>query len=1081
MTPQEEAAINTSVPDPGQLVEVRRRHWTVKDVKDSAFKEGKRQTLVVLESLDEDSQGEELRAIWQIEPGARIVSHVGLPEMRENDNKPFDTNEELEAFMNAVRWSAITNADRTESLQAPFRSGIAIKDYQLDPLVRSLNMSRVNLLIADDVGLGKTIEAGLVIQELLLRCRARTVFVVCPASLQIKWKEEMLAKFGLEFRIVDTAYLRGLRRERGINVNPWTSYPRLITSMDWIKSGEGYRLLNETLPLQSTYPRIFDILVVDEAHNVAPAGYENDRCSKPSLRTRVIQRMTPHFTHKLFLSATPHNGYHSSFCSLLELLDDQRFSRSILPPPEKVQTIMTRRLKTDLLDEQGNPQFQPRKIEALRFEYSEEERETSRMLQQFITSLIRGNSDATARMSAEFVGTLLKKRFYSSPAAFAKTLEKYAETLRNGKKRKKERPDAGVLRRAVERAGEDVRDESENDEATADALALSADATAALTDEQNRLLDKLLAWANEHANRGGSKEQAILNWLDEHIRPNGVWNDERVILFTEYLDTFKALADLLISNGFYVDDSDPQRSRMRLQTITGATKEEERERIKAEFQADPRKTDVRILLATDAASEGIDLQNHCHYMIHVEIPWNPNVMEQRNGRIDRYGQRFPVEIWHPVGGRVDSNINVRSARPGDLEGDMEYLLRAVRKVDAIRADLGSAGAVVAKQIQSVMLGESTFDESFDSPETDKKKKKSDLYVKTAANVRERIQKLHDRLDDSIEKLELTPENIASAVQVALKLAQQPALKPKSADGNSGEPHAKDEFLVPDLTGSWSDVLAELPDPVTQERRSITFNAQVAEKRDDVVLEHLNSVLVKKSLRLLREELWSQSDVRKLSRVAFRVSDAINAPVAIVFSRLVVTGGDARRLHEEMILSGGELRKDLTHRRVDAQKTLVEFYRNSRPLDAPDSAIVDEMRRRFNSCAKPLVDSVVARVKDRANSLESVLQKTKEKEIEDVSSLLDELERTLDKELHPEKYGKEPKPRQLLFDEFMEMEQRDQIKRDDEALEQRLARIPQERLDEKSAIERRYENVKSRAFPAAVFFIVPDNFNREEGN
>lgn len=127
-------------------------------------------------------------------------------------------------------------------------------------------MARVNLLIADDVGLGKTIEAGLVIQELLVRHRARTVFVVCPASLQVKWQTEMQEKFGLKFRIVDTEYVKRLRRERGIHVSPWTSYPRLITSMDWMKSGEGFRLLKDVLPPHITYPKKFDILVVDEAH-----------------------------------------------------------------------------------------------------------------------------------------------------------------------------------------------------------------------------------------------------------------------------------------------------------------------------------------------------------------------------------------------------------------------------------------------------------------------------------------------------------------------------------------------------------------------------------------------------------------------------------------------------------------------------------------------------------------------------------------------------------------------------------------------------------------------------------------------
>ena len=257
-----------AVPEPGQLVEVRRRQWVVTDVSSGALSPASNgdQHLVGLSSLDEDSMGEEIQVVWQMEAGAQVLEKAGLPSIT-----GWDSNDRLEAFLDAVRWGAVTNADRS-FLQSPFRSGITIEDYQLDPLVRAVEMARVNLLIADDVGLGKTIEAGLVIQELLVRHRARTVFVVCPASLQVKWQTEMQEKFGLEFRIVDTEYVKRLRRERGIHVNPWTSYPRLITSMDWMKSGEGFRLLKDVLPPHITYPRKFDILVVDEAHNVAPAS-----------------------------------------------------------------------------------------------------------------------------------------------------------------------------------------------------------------------------------------------------------------------------------------------------------------------------------------------------------------------------------------------------------------------------------------------------------------------------------------------------------------------------------------------------------------------------------------------------------------------------------------------------------------------------------------------------------------------------------------------------------------------------------------------------------------------------------------
>ena len=172
-------------------------------------------------------------------------------------------------------------------MQAPFRSGVSIEDFQLDPLVRAINMARANLLIADDVGLGKTIEAGLVIQELLLRHRARSVMIICPASLQHKWQDEMLDKFGLDFKIVNTDYIRQLRRDRGIHANPWTSFPRLIASQDWMKTSEPMRLLRDVIPAHTKYPRTFDILVIDEAHNIAPSGSTN--YVQETKRTKMVR------------------------------------------------------------------------------------------------------------------------------------------------------------------------------------------------------------------------------------------------------------------------------------------------------------------------------------------------------------------------------------------------------------------------------------------------------------------------------------------------------------------------------------------------------------------------------------------------------------------------------------------------------------------------------------------------------------------------------------------------------------------------------------------------------------------------
>ncbi len=243
-----------TVPAQGQLVEVRQRQFVVTDVQQGSLPKSTHiitthiinrynsaQHLVTLSSVEDDALGESLQVIWEIEPGARVFQRSELAEIT-----AFDDPILLDAFLDAARWGAISSADH-RNVQSPFRSGIEIEDYQLDPVVRAVQMHRVCLLIADDVGLGKTIESGLVIQEMILRNRVRKVLVVCPSDLQIQWQEQVRDKFGLEFRIIDGDAMKELRRKRGIHVNPWNHFPRLITSMDYLKRERPFRLFRELL------------------------------------------------------------------------------------------------------------------------------------------------------------------------------------------------------------------------------------------------------------------------------------------------------------------------------------------------------------------------------------------------------------------------------------------------------------------------------------------------------------------------------------------------------------------------------------------------------------------------------------------------------------------------------------------------------------------------------------------------------------------------------------------------------------------------------------------------------------------
>ncbi|MGM7724083.1 DISARM system SNF2-like helicase DrmD [Metabacillus sp. Hm71] len=1032
-----------SVPSPGQLVEVRRRQWVVSEVQGSLLEPTKTQHLVTLASIDEDSNLEELQVIWQLEPGAKIIEKAGLPRIT-----GWDSSDQMAAFLDAIRWGASTNADRS-FLQAPFRSGITIEDYQLDPLVRAVDMARVNLLIADDVGLGKTIEAGLVIQELLLRHRARSVLIICPSSLQLKWKSEMQEKFGLEFRIVDTDYVKHLRRERGIHTNPWTSFPRLITSMDWMKNGEGLRLIKEILPPQTTYPRKFDILVIDEAHNVAPSGASN--YALESQRTKLIRMISPHFNHRLFLSATPHNGYQESFTSLLELLDDQRFARTVMPEENKLKQVMVRRLKNDIVDEKGLPVFPVRQLEGLEIDYSTEEIEIHNLLQEFVE--LRNRHVNQTKYGVDFIHTLLKKRLFSSPMAFATTLSKYRNSLENGRVTKRENSSMRnrILHNAILRTKDDFSDDHQLEDALHEIIEFVSEDLAPVNNNEKEILDKLSNWAETAKYRTDSKADAILDWLRVHLRDGNQWNNKRVVLFTEYRATHTWLHQILASQGYGGD---------RLMFLHGSMLPEERERVKAAFQTDPNISPVRILLATDAASEGIDLQNYCNYLIHVEIPWNPNVMEQRNGRIDRHGQKEKfVYIWHPVG-KGFSQSDTKHTNKSKIVSDHEFLMRAALKVDRIREDLGSVGAVIALQIEEAMLGNRKL---LDTNAAEIKAAKSRKFIRAERQLNERITRLHDKLLEAKEDFHLTPENIYRTVKIALELAEKPNLIPVNIQGLP-----KDKvFEVPILPGSWGRATAGLEHPHTGERRPITFDHDIAKGRDDIVLAHLNHKLVQMCLRLLREEVWKLDDIKKLNRVSVRAvpSKELDYPVAIIQSRLVITGGDHHRIHEELTLSGGLL-KEKGFTRI-SQVSKVELLLNSSTPIEPSFRLFNVLKQRFESNEEAIISTVEARSRERLKYLENSIKRRKKGEIEDITAILDDLEKLIEREI------KEQKTEQLQFD-FWPDDQRNQLRRDVDALRARLSRIPDEKKLEIATVQERYSNLIDRTFPVAVVLLVPES-------
>jgi hypothetical protein len=485
--------MSSQLPEPGQTVVVRGRPFVVNEIQTSTLPPTltshhplEPQHLLHLSSIEDEGLGEELSVVWELEPGVKVLEKAGLPPLRE-----FDIPRVFDAFLDAVTWGSVSSAD-DKALQAPFRSGIEIDDYQLDPVVRALSMPRVNLLIADDVGLGKTIEAGLVMQELILRHRARSILIVCPSSIQIQWKEEMRDKFGLEFRIVDKNLLADLRRRRGIRVNPWSHFPRLITSIDYLKRERPMRQFRETLPAgsQPTYPRPYDLLIVDEAHNIAPSG--RGRYATDSQRTAAIRSLTPFVEHKLFLSATPHNGYSESFSALLELLDNQRFARATNINRSQLEAVMVRRMKSELeLRWDGSRRFAKRCVNHLEVDYSEQERKCHQLLRRYTELRLASAASNSEQFAMEFVLKLLKKRLFSSPAAVATTMEKHAASV--GAERST--ISGSSWRHEIDEAENDFADDDEYEETSLEAIEVASRHTSSLVAEEKKLLSEL----REHA------------------------------------------------------------------------------------------------------------------------------------------------------------------------------------------------------------------------------------------------------------------------------------------------------------------------------------------------------------------------------------------------------------------------------------------------------------------------------------------------------------------------------------------------------------------------------------------------------
>ena len=329
-------------PTVGQIVRVRHRQYLVEEVCPPPVPG--QFTLVRMAGVDDDNQGRLRDVLWEAERDAQPLLGAGWDGLTKRN---FDPPKLFSAYFHTLRWNCVTSTD-PNLFQSPFRAGIRIDAYQLEPLQKALRLPRVNLFIADDVGLGKTIEAGLIARELLLRKKVQDIVVACPPSMLFAMAGRAGGPLRTGLPDPRQGYIAQVRQERGYGVNPWTTHSRFLVS---------HRLLIDEAYTATLRDWLGDfrpgsLLILDEAHHAAPSS--GRRYAIDSKITRAVRDLAGRFEHRLFLSATPHNGHSNSFSALLEILDPQRFCRGVPVQGKKLlEAVMVRRLKEDLREVAG--------------------------------------------------------------------------------------------------------------------------------------------------------------------------------------------------------------------------------------------------------------------------------------------------------------------------------------------------------------------------------------------------------------------------------------------------------------------------------------------------------------------------------------------------------------------------------------------------------------------------------------------------------------------------------------------------------------------------------------------------------
>jgi ERCC4-related helicase len=1067
-----------SLPLPGAFVRARHRHWLVEEaVPPPGAGES---ALVRLSCVEDDAQGEGLELLWDAEPDAEVLGNYLWPRI---GGDSFDETGTFAAYLHTLRWSAVTATDPT-LLQAPFRAGIKIDAYQLEPLRKALQLPRVNLFIADDVGLGKTIEAGLIARELLLRRRIDTIVVTAPPGMLLQWQEEMEARFGLSFVVLDRDYVATARRERGYGVNPWRTHNRFLVSHRLLID-EGYTADMRSWLSEAGATRPKSLLIFDEAHNAAPAS--GARYAIDSRFTRAMRDLAGHFEHRLFLSATPHNGYSNSFSALLEILDPQRFVRGVKVRKGDLDAIMVRRLKEDIRTVQGG--FAERRVEEIPITDLPDSapelvlaRKLDRLREMREGRLV--SASRSAQTAATLVISHLQQRLLSSIDAFAHTIRVHRLALERAvaETRLPSVPPAPALFAPAgldDDTSEDPDHETRvRDEAVTDATLIAAADHRAALDAEIALVREMEEIAETHRDRPDARIGWLIEWIEREMCPRlrkdgRSWNESRLLIFTEWEATRRYIEHKLRAAIAHTDQADT-----RIAFYTGDVQSRaKREELKRAFNAPPDQHPLRILIATDAAREGINLQRHCRDLVHFDLPWNPSRLEQRNGRIDRKLQPAPF---------VTCRYFVFTQRPED-----RVLDALVRKSETIRQQLGSMAQVLeAKTAGMLSRGIRQRDANRLASEiTDLSDSEREAAIREELEAtRERQQELQQQVDRLLRQIGrseqavgISADKLRHAVSVSLRLTHAPIIQAEAGAATDHPATFHFPADAPALAGdpSWAPALDLLREPRNRGEPVVEWRARAkirpvtfedpGELADGAVQLHLEHRVVERLLARFISQGLLHLD---LSRCCL-ASTAGGDVRAILLGRLSLYGPRAARLHEEIIAvtarwSEPSIRRDPLRPYGAAGETrTMELLEDA--LSAPERPTAPEIKGRLLAALPQDVAELRPHVEQRAvdarTRAEKLLDERAARESAAMRELLQDQRRRIEQTAR-----QAPDARQLQF-AFNEAERR-QLEDDRRAWQRRLGRLDEELETEPRRIAQGYRVHAARLDPVGIVYLFP---------